>query len=178
MKLFGDFVEKLLFLGSATACYTEVMTRFLFAILIALSLSACAVYVTPEPAPSTSVRVRPLPNTQPEIAVTDVSQISTFVPTRGERSVYGLDESISFRVLTTGDGYLTLTAYGPDGVASVFAQGIYVEGGVVTYLPSAESGVSYDLGPPRGLQRVTATLSSDPGGSAVQDIAETTFYIQ
>lgn len=154
------------------------MTKFLFATLIALSLSACAVYVTPEPAPSTSVRVRPLPNTQPEIVVTDVSEISTFVPTRGEESVYSLDESISFRVLTTEDGYLTLTSYGPDGVAAVFAQGIYVQGGVETYLPSAESGVTYDLGPPRGLQRVTATLSSDPGGSGAQDTAETTFYIQ
>jgi hypothetical protein len=151
------------------------MMRPLLTALTLLALSACAVYTTPEP--STSVQVRPIPS-QPEITVTDVSEISTFAPTRGEQAVYDLSESISFQVRTTQGGYLTLTAYGPDNVASVFAQGVFVEGGVDTVLPTPESGVSYDLAPPRGLHRVTATLSSDPAGTAVLDTAETTFYIQ
>lgn len=151
------------------------MIRPLLAALTALALSACAVYTNPEP--STAVQVRPTPS-QPEIVATAVPEISTFAPTRGEQAVYNLGESISFQVSTTQGGYLTLTAYGPDNVASVFAQGVFVEGGVETVLPTAESGVSYDLGPPRGLQRVTATLSTDPAGTAVLDTAETTFYIQ
>lgn len=153
------------------------MTRPTLTAALALVLSACAIYVDPKP--SASVQVRPIPSpSQPEIVVTDASEISEFAPTRGEGSIYNLGESISFQVRTSGSGYLTLTAYGPDGTASVFGQGIYVPGGPLTYLPTPESGVTYDLAPPRGLQRVTATFSSDASGSATQDTAETTFYIQ
>lgn len=153
------------------------MIRTLLTASTLLALSACAVYVTPEP--STSVRVRPLPTpSQPEIVVTDVAEISSFAPTQGDGAVYDLDESIEFRVRTTQSGYLTLTAYGPDGTASVFAQGIFVPSETETVLPTAESGVTFDLAPPRGLQRVTATLSSDPAGASVLDSAETTFYIR
>jgi hypothetical protein len=153
------------------------MMKSLITAAALLALSACAVYVTPEP--STSVRVRPLPTpSQPEIVVTDVAEISSFAPTRGERAIYDLGESIEFRVRTTQSGYLTLTAYGPDGTASVFAQGVFVHSGTETVLPTPESGVTYDLAPPRGLQRVTATLSSDPGGASVLDTAETSFYIR
>lgn len=140
-----------------------------------LALSGCAVYTTPEP--STSVQVSPIPS-QPEITVAEVSEISSFVPTRGEQSVYNLNESISFQVSTTQGGYLTLTAYGPDNVATILAQGVFVEGGVETVLPAAGSGITYTLTPPRGLQRVTATLSSDPTGTVALDTAETTFFIQ
>ncbi len=152
------------------------MTKLLLTAALAASLSACAFYVTPQP--STSVRVRPIPSpSEPDVVVTNVSEISAFAPTRGEGSVYNLGESISFEVRTGGSGYLTLTAYGPDGTASVLSQGMYVPGGT-SFLPTAESGVSYDLAPPRGLHRVTATFSSDASGSVTQDTAETTFYIQ
>lgn len=152
------------------------MTRLFLTAALAASLSACAFYVTPQP--STSVRVRPIPSpSKPDVVVTNVSEISAFAPTRGEGSVYNLGESISFEVRTSGSGYLTLTAYGPDGTASVLSQGMYVPGGT-SFLPTAESGVSYDLAPPRGLHRVTASFSSDASGSVTQDTAETTFYIQ
>ncbi len=152
------------------------MKRPLAALFVGTALSACAFYVSPEP--STSVRVRPIPTpSQPEIVATETADISEFVSTRGEGSVYDLGETISFRVQTTTGGYLTLTSYGSDGAASVLAQDVYIQGGVATDLPTPESGVAYTLAPPRGLQRVSATLSSDPGGS-VQDTAETTFYIQ
>lgn len=152
------------------------MNRLFLAAALAATLSACAFYVTPQP--STSVRVRPIPSpSKPDVVVTNVSEISTFAPTRGEGSVYNLGESISFEVRTSGSGYLTLTAYGPDGTASVLSQGMYVPGGT-SFLPTAESGVSYDLAPPRGLHRVTASFSSDASGSVTQDTAETTFYIQ
>jgi hypothetical protein len=151
------------------------MIRPLLSSLALLGLSACAVHTTPKP--SNSGQVRPTPS-QPEIVVTAVPEIIVFAPTRGEQSVYTLNESIRFQVRTTQGGYLTLTAYGPDNVVSVFAQGVFVEGNVDTVLPTAESGVRYDLAPPRGLQRVTATLSSDPSGVTTLDTAASTFYIQ
>lgn len=152
------------------------MKRSLAALFVGASLSACAFYVTPEP--STSVRVRPIPTpSQPKIIATEAAEISEFVSARGEGSVYNLGETVSFQVRTTTGGYLTLTAYGAGGESSVLAQSVYLQGGVSTSLPTAESGVTYTLAPPRGLQRVTATLSTNPGGS-IQDTAETSFYIQ
>jgi hypothetical protein len=155
------------------------MSRFAFALLLAALLSACAFYVSPDPAP---IRVRPLPSSpdivvsEPEVLPSDLPSVTLFSPGRGEGSVYNLGEEITFELSTTRSGYVTLTSYGPDGAASVFAQNIYVPGGLVT-LPTAESQVSYTLAPPRGLQRVTASFSSSTSNYA-QDTAETTFYIQ
>lgn len=155
------------------------MSRLAILLVLAL-LGGCAFYVTPDPAPP--ARVRPVP-ARPDIVVSDpeiipsvVPTITSFTPARGNGSVYTLGEDITFQLQTTSGGYVTLTSYGPDGVASVFAQNLYVSGGSVT-LPTAASGVRYTLAPPRGLQRVTATLSSTSNASA-QDSAETTFYIQ
>lgn len=150
---------------------------FTFA-LVALSftLGSCTFYVNPEP--STSVQVRPVPEarvSQPEIIVTDAPVISDFAPTRGAGSVYGLGESISFRVRSTQSGYATLTATGPDGVASVVDRSIYIQGGADVYLPTPGARSEYILAPPRGLQRVTLSFSGDTSGRAT---AETSFYIQ
>lgn len=151
------------------------MFRPVLVILLMTTLSSCVFYVKPEP--NRSVRVRPAPTvSDPEIIITDAGQITAFAPARGAGTAYSLNESISFHLQTDQSGYVTLTAYGPDGVASVFAQDVYVPGGEIS-LPTPESGVSYQLAPPRGLQRVTATFSSTPNGP-VQDTAETIFYIQ
>lgn len=155
------------------------MSRLALVFLISL-LSGCAFYVTPDPSPP--VRVRPVPSSpdivisEPEVIPSALPTITSFTPTRGNGSVYNLGEDITFQLQTTGGGYVTLTSYGPDGAASVFAQSLYVPAGGVT-LPTAQSGVRYTLAPPRGLQRVTATLSST-SNAASQDSAETTFYIQ
>lgn len=147
-----------------------------FLLVPILMLGACAFYVTPKP--SATVQVRPIPNvSRPEIVATDLVEISEFAPTRGAGSVYSLGESISFQIRTSRGGYLTLTAYGPDGTASVLSQGMYVPAGT-SFLPTAESGVTYDLAPPRGLHRVTASFSSNAAGSVTRDTAETTFYVQ
>lgn len=157
------------------------MSRSLWLVLTAALLSSCAFYVTPEP---TSVRVRPIPTrppqeivvSEPEVIVSDLAEITSFTPDRGAGAVYGLGEEISFTLQTSSGGYVTLTSYGPDGAASVFAQNMYVPAGSVT-LPTPESGVRYTLAPPRGLQRVVASFSSSTSGAAVAT-AETTFYIQ
>ena len=155
------------------------MKRPFLILTLGLTLSACTFYV--DPAPGASVRVRPVPEVRsrpsiPEIIVTEAPVITDFAPTRGAGSVYELGEAISFRVRSTESGYATLTATGPDGNTSVFAQGVYLQGGADVYLPTPAEGVSYTLAPPRGLQRVTLSLTDDASGTS--DAAETTFYIQ
>ncbi len=154
------------------------MKRLFLTLTLGLTLSACTFYV--DPAPGASVRVRPVPEVRsrpsiPEIIVTEAPVITDFAPTRGAGSVYGLGEAISFRVRSTESGYATLTATGPDGNASVFARGVFIQADTDVYLPTPAEGVSYTLAPPRGLQRVTLSFSGDTSGQAS---AETSFYIE
>lgn len=152
------------------------MKPLLLVLTLNVALGACTFYVTPWP--GASVTVRPLPSAPaPDIVVTEAAVVTDFAPTRGEGSVYALGDSISFRLRTTGSGYVTLTATGPDGSSSVFAQNVYVAGGTDTVLPTPQERVTYTLTPPRGLQRVTVSFSSASNsiGSAT---AETSFYIQ
>ena len=152
------------------------MKPLLLVLTLSLTLGACTFYVSPRP--GASVTVRPLPSASaPDIVVTETAVVTDFAPTRGEGSVYALGESISFRLRTTGSGYVTLTATGPDGSSSVFAQNVYVAGGADTTLPTPQERVTYTLTPPRGLQRVTLAFSSTSGGIG-DTTAETSFYIQ
>ena len=152
------------------------MKPLLLVLTLSTALGACTFYVNPRP--GASVTVRPLPGAPaPDIVVTETPVVTEFEPTRGEGSVYALGESISFRLRTTGSGYVTLTATGPDGSSSVFAQNVYVAGGTDTTLPTPQERVTYTLTPPRGLQRVTLSFSST-SGSLGDTTAETSFYIE
>lgn len=152
------------------------MKPLLLVLTLSTALGACTFYVNPRP--GASVTVRPLPSAPaPDIVVTETAVVTDFAPTRGEGSVYALGDSISFRLRTTGSGYVTLTATGPDGSSSVFAQNVYVAGGADTVLPTPQERVTYTLTPPRGLQRVTASFSSTSGGFG-DTTAETSFYIE
>ncbi len=152
------------------------MKSLLLVLTLSLTLGACTFYVSPRP--GASVTVRPLPSAPaPEVIVTESAVVTEFAPTRGEGSVYALGDSISFRLRTTGSGYVTLTATGPDGSSSVFAQNIYVAGGTDTVLPTPQERVTYTLTPPRGLQRVTLSFSG-ASGSLGDTAAETSFYIE
>ena len=152
------------------------MKPLLLVLTLSVTLGACTFYVNPRP--GASVTVRPLPSAPaPDIVVTETPVVTEFEPTRGEGSVYALGDSISFRLRTTGSGYVTLTATGPDGSSSVFAQNVYVAGGTDTTLPTPQERVTYTLTPPRGLQRVTLSFSS-ASGSLGDTTAETSFYIE
>ena len=152
------------------------MKPFWTTLTLALLLSACTFYVSPQP--DADVRVKPLPGTrsQPEVTVTAAPVISAFAPTQGAGSVYGLGETISFQVQLTESGYATLSVTAPDGSTSTLAQNVYLPAGTAT-LPTPEQRAEYVLAPPRGLQRATLSVSST-SSAAVQDTAETTFYIQ
>ncbi len=162
---------------------------------IALSalLSACTIYVTPD---GTSV--------SPGLGGQEYNDIITeFEPDRGGGASYDIGDDISFRVRTTRDGYLTLTSLNPDGSIDVFGRNIFVRGGRTNLIPSLDSRVSYQVGGPRGLNRVrasftpretdterviyrgrsgedvwTQTIESDIRSYEVRDVARTSFYVR
>lgn len=156
-------------------------------------LTSCAIYVSPN---SVTARGR----IRFGIEVSDVLRV--FEPARGTGSTYYVGENVSFRILTTRDGYLTLTALDPDGRVYTFARNLYVRGGQTTVISGPDDSSVFSLVPPRGLQRVRAAFT--PGRTSgrisysgnsnegrwtqsiitevrdydVRDIAETHFYIR
>jgi hypothetical protein len=165
-------------------------------VLLALLISACTVYVDPG---RVNIRAR----IRFGIEVSDI--ITVFEPDRGMGATYRVGEDIGFRIRTTGDGYITLSAIDPDGSVYVFARNIFVRGNVVNFLPPANSRVRYKATPPRGFHRVRASFTPTPTNTTriryigrsgedawtqsivaeiephpvdVRDIAETNLYIR
>ena len=172
------------------------MKQFLrIAGLVALCalLASCTITVRPGDV-SVSGRVRF------GIEVNDI--IRVFEPTRGSGSVYLVGDSISFRVITNRDGYITLTELGPRGNVSTFARNIYVRGGQVNVISGPDDASEFLLVPPRGLHRVRASFTpartsgrviyrnsngedqwtesivTEVRDYDVRDIAETRFFLQ
>ena len=94
--------------------------RSLLFLLCAALLSACTVTFTPADV-SVSGRVRF------GIQLSDV--VTTFEPTRGRGAIYGLNESISFRLRSAQSGYITLTAIDPTGEVYPIIRNVYVRAG-------------------------------------------------
>jgi hypothetical protein len=136
--------------------------------LLALTLGGCTVYVRPDPP------VRPVP--------VSVDAIRTFEPTRGEGAVYDLGSTISFRLLTTRDGYVTLTSFGAGGVVRVFERNVFVRANTPIELPGDVRRVAYEVSPPRGERTVRASFSPEPFPEELPegalDEAETTFFVR
>lgn len=84
--------------------------------------------------------------------------ISSFTPDKGEGREYRVGESISFRVGVREAGYLTLIAMNPDGSANVLTQNAYIPQGT-TVFPRPQDGVTYNVAPQRGIQRVRAIFT-------------------
>lgn len=106
---------------------------------LALGLSACTVTVRP--------------NTG--LAGSSNNLISTFVPTKGEGATYVVGEAVQFRLTTRDAGYATLLALNPDGSANVLTRNAYVSAGTSVF-PRPQDGVTYNVAPQRGLQKVRA----------------------
>ena len=170
------------------------MIRFaLYLIALSALLSACTIYVSPD---GTSV--------SPGLGAQEYDDVITaFEPDRGDGASYSVGDDISFRVRTTRDGYLTLTSLNPDGSIDVFGRNIFVQGGRTNLIPSSDSRVSYQVGGPRGLNRVrasftpretdtervvyrgrsgedvwTQTIDADIRSYEVRDVARTSFYVR
>ncbi len=161
--------------------------------LLALLLSSCTLYIAPGNV-SLSGRVRF------GIEVSDVIQV--FEPTRGAGATYYVGETLSFRVLTNRDGYLTLSAIDPDGRVYTFARNLFVRGSQVQIIDGPDRGSVFALEPPRGFHRVRASFTPSPTNGRVsyrgsvgeaswtqsisaevrpydvRDVAETNFYLR
>lgn len=148
----------------------SLLRRVLPALILALAVSSCTIYVTPD----TDTTVRPVP--------VSVDPIRTFEPTRGAGAIYDLGSSVSFRIVTTQDGYITLTSYGAGGVVRVFERNVFVRANVETELPGSVRQVAYEVSPPRGERTIRASFSSQPFTAdlpeGAQDEAETTFFVR
>lgn len=113
-----------------------------------LLLSACTIYVNPD---GTSVDIGDL----------DYGEVITeFEPDRGDGASYDIGDDISFRVRTARDGYLTLSVLNPDGTIDVFGRNLFVRGGRTVLIPDLGSRFSYEVGGPRGLNRVRASFTT------------------
>lgn len=121
------------------------MKNALFLAALSLGLSACTVTVRPGAAVVVPAR--------------QANLIQNFQPVRGEGSTYFVGESVQLRLTTRTAGYVTLVSLDPDGYGDVLARGVYVGAGT-TVFPRAEDRVTYDIRPPRGLQRVRAIFTS------------------
>ena len=120
--------------------------RALAALALVFSLAGCAIVVEPWPnhwTISTSTTVR-------------VSAIQEFRPNLGHGASYRVGDPISFRIRTSEDGYVTLTAIDPDGSVYVFARNIPVRGGRSEIIDGPSPRQGFWIAPPTGPHVVSA----------------------
>lgn len=102
---------------------------------LALGLSACTVSV------------------RSNVGLVGGNLIANVRPDRGEGGAYFVGDSVRILVTTRAAGYVTLVALQPNGFASTLVRNVYVNPGT-TVFPRPQDGVTYNVAPPRGLQRV------------------------
>lgn len=120
------------------------MRRALVLAALALGLSACTL--------TTSSR----PNLG--LQGTNGNLIASLRPDRGEGSTYAVGEALRVVLTTRTPGYVTLVGLQSNGYADVLIRNAYVNAGT-TVFPRAQDGVSYNVAPPRGLQRIRAIFT-------------------
>lgn len=98
--------------------------------------------------------------TRPNLGLqgTGSNLIADLRPDRGEGSTYAVGEAVHIRVTTRAPGYVTLIALQSNGYAGTLVRNAYVNAGT-TIFPRAQDGVTYNVAPPRGLQRIRAIFT-------------------
>ncbi|ADV68533.1 DUF4384 domain-containing protein [Deinococcus maricopensis] len=109
---------------------------------LALGLSACTINVRPNLG----------------LATSSANLITDIRPDRGEGSTYAIGERLRLRVQTRAAGYLTLVSLDPNGNGNVLIRNAYVPAGTTTF-PRPTDAFTFDVAPPRGLQRVRAIFT-------------------
>ncbi|GAA5511334.1 hypothetical protein Dcar01_00040 [Deinococcus carri] len=109
---------------------------------LALGLSACTVSV----------------HSNLGLAGSSSNLIAGLRPDRGEGASYFVGEPVRFFVTTRTAGYVTLVALQPNGYVSTLVQNAYVPAGTSAF-PRPQDGVTYNVAPPRGIQRVRAIFT-------------------
>ena len=118
----------------------------LMAVAAAVALSACTITFFPD----TSVD-RPRP-----AASAVIERFESF------SSSYRVGSRVSFRIRTNQPGYVTLTAFDPDGSVYVIARNVAVGGNRVETIPAPFGRTVFVAVPPTGLHLVRAHFTPEP----------------
>jgi hypothetical protein len=121
-------------------------------LVVALFLPACTITFLPDPAAPQVDVPRPAP------APTRFGVIERF---ESVQSVYRVGDHVAFRIRTQQSGYVTLTAFDPDGTTYVFARNVPVRAYRTTTIPDPlrATFVAY---PPTGPHIVRAHFTPEP----------------
>jgi hypothetical protein len=136
-------------------------TRAAALALLAVMLASCTIIFEPD---DVTVRGRFRVNFGIELSPI----IQAFEPTRGEGATYRVGEDIAFRIRSSQDGYITLSAMDPDGRVYVFARNLRVRAGRTETFRGPGPNLVFSLTPPRGLHRVRASFTPTPTGRTVR----------
>jgi hypothetical protein len=122
-------------------------------LVVALFLPACTVTFLPDP---TTPRVdvpRPAPTP------TRFGVIERF---ESVQSVYRVGDRVAFRIRTQRPGYVTLTAFDPDGTTYVIARNVPVRGNRTETIPDPFGRTTFVAYPPTGPHIVRAHFTPEP----------------
>jgi hypothetical protein len=116
-----------------------------------LFLQACTVTIVPDPADPRVDR--------PRIVV----PVRSVVIERFEsaRPWYRVGDRVSFRIRTNQSGFVTLTAFDPDGTAYVIARNVPVFGNRIETIPQPLGRTSFVAAPPTGPHLVRAHFTPE-----------------
>lgn len=121
-------------------------TAILLAAAAAVGLSACTITFYPDVSVD---RPRPVSS-----AVIEVFESSW--------SSYRVGDRVSFRIRTNQAGYVTLTAFDPDGSVYVIARNVAVRGNRVEVIPAPFGRTTFVAAPPTGVHLVRAHFTPEP----------------
>ena len=116
----------------------------------ALLLHACTITIVPDPA-------------APQVDRPRVGQVRPVVIERFEsfRPWYRVGDSVSFRVRTNQSGFVTLTAFDPDGTTYVIARNVPVAGNRIETIPESFGRTTFVAVPPTGPHLVRAHFTPE-----------------
>ena len=118
----------------------------LLAVAAAVGLSACTITFLPD---ASVDRPRPAPS-----AVIERFESSS--------ASYRVGSRVSFRIRTNRPGYVTLTAFDPDGSVYVIARNVAVRGRRIESIPTPSGRTAFVAVPPTGLHLVRAHFTPEP----------------
>jgi hypothetical protein len=119
------------------------------ALAAALLLSACTITILPDTGG---------PNVDRPPVVVRPAAITSF---EALRSTYRVGDTITFRIRTTSPGYVTLTAFNPDGSSYPIARNVAVRGNRLETIPGPDSRIVFFAEPPVGRHVVRAHFTPE-----------------
>jgi len=125
------------------------LVMFAWAIAALPMLAACVITIVPDQGSPQVDRPRPDP------AAVVIERFES------NRSSYRVGDTLSFRIRTNRPGYVTLTAYDPDGSVYVFARNVQVRGNRTETIPAPFGRTRFTVTSPVGLHVVRAHFTPE-----------------